>query len=127
MLEKLRLKKIEFATGSNPLKAMKFTMSDNQESPVYGVFQWRTFKKIFDDYAHFTKIQVLSNKEQIDGLRLYGHEKKPTFEFIGKIRQGKWFEIEINDEEHIIGVTLLVDNEATPPRPKAISFTLYKP
>ena len=56
MLEKLRLKRIEYATGPNPFNAMKFQMSDGQESPVYGMFKWRTFKKIFEDYAHFTKI-----------------------------------------------------------------------
>ena len=62
----------------------------------------------------------------IAGLRFYDRDKSLIYECIGKNRSGKWFDITIRDDEHIIGATVLIDTELKP-RPRAISFTLYKP
>ena len=59
-------------------------------------------------------------------MRFFDRDKSLIYESMSKIKDGKWFDIAIADDEHIIGATVLIDLHPRP-HPRAISFTLYKP
>ena len=106
-LQKLKLKKIEWAMDCDTVFSMRFTLSDGSVSPHIGKTVDVNESFDFPEDKSIRSVKVRHSDGFIVSLQFLDQDKKVLVEMIGDEDLGDWATFELAEREEIIGYKIL--------------------